>query len=85
MQVDLMPGVGRLLKNLKKNGIPTAVATTSSEEYLKLKTEKNHGQMFERGNYFSHLVMADSDAEVVNGKPAPDINLICAKRFGNCL
>ena len=41
-----MPGVIRLLDHLKNCGIPMALATSSSKEYLSLKTSKNHSSIF---------------------------------------
>ena len=45
-QVDLMPGVVRLLEHLSRCKIPMALATSSSKEYLGLKTSKRHADMF---------------------------------------
>ena len=41
-----MPGVIKLLDHLKNCGIPMALATSSSKEYLSLKTSKNHSSIF---------------------------------------
>ena len=41
-----MPGVVRLLDHLKNCGIPMALATSSSKEYLSLKTSKKHSSIF---------------------------------------
>ena len=45
-KVELMPGVIRLLEHLKNCGIPMALATSSSKEYLSLKTSKKHSSVF---------------------------------------
>jgi len=47
-----MPGAKRLVDYLKKNGIPSAVATSSHREHFELKTQK-HAEMFEK---FEHVV-----------------------------
>ena len=41
-----MPGVVRLLDHLKDCGIPVALATSSSKEYLNIKTSKKHSSIF---------------------------------------
>ncbi|XP_057654562.1 probable pseudouridine-5'-phosphatase [Diorhabda carinulata] len=83
----LLPGVKELVKHLYKNEVPIAVATSSSLEAMLLKT-KDHQEVFK---LFSHIVCGSSDPDVKNGKPAPDIFLVCASRFpdkpdpSNCL
>ncbi|KAG5343555.1 HDHD1 phosphatase, partial [Acromyrmex charruanus] len=74
-----MPGAVRLLKHLKKNNIPIALATSSDQENYELKTSRWH-DLFE---LFHHKVLGGSDPEVVHGKPEPDIFFIAAKRFSN--
>ncbi|XP_012531798.1 pseudouridine-5'-phosphatase [Monomorium pharaonis] len=74
---NLMPGAEKLLRHLKENNIPIALATSSSEKYTNLKTQK-WKHLFD---LFNHKVYGGSDPEVVKGKPHPDIFLIAAKRF----
>lgn len=69
-------GAVQLLKHLKKNNIPIALATSSDRECYELKTSRWY-DLFE---LFHHKVMG-SDPEVVHGKPEPDIFLTAAKRF----
>lgn len=73
----VLPGAKELVLHLHKNNIPIAVATSSSQQAVEVKT-KNLQDMFK---FFNHIVCGSSDPEVKNGKPAPDIFLVCASRF----
>jgi len=70
-------GVEKLLHHLKKNNVPIALATSSSQESSDLKTQKWQ-HIFD---LFNHKVYGGSDPEVLHGKPSPDIFLVAAQRF----
>lgn len=74
--VEFMPGAERLIKHLHANSVPICVATSSGDESVKVKT-KNHQEVFK---LFHHITMG-TDPELKEGKPAPDIFLLAAKRF----
>lgn len=76
---ELLPGAERLLRHLHKHKVPIALATSSSKAMYDLKTTR-HLELFD---LFDHKVYGSSDEEVKNGKPSPDIFLVCARRFGN--
>lgn len=54
-----------------------AVATSSGADSVEVKT-RNHRDVFD---LFDHTVMGSTDAGVLEGKPAPDIFLVAARRF----
>ena len=72
-----LPGATRLTQHLHDVGIPQAVATSSGQELYNIKTA--HLQQW--FNSFQTVVNGD-DPEVKQGKPAPDIFLLAAKRLG---
>ena len=83
-ECKLMPGVEKLTQLLAQEGIPQAMATSSDKDTLEAKII-HHREWF---SLFQTIVTGD-DPEVSEGKPAPDIFLVAAKRLGfppkNCL
>ncbi|XP_023024806.1 probable pseudouridine-5'-phosphatase [Leptinotarsa decemlineata] len=73
----LMPGAKELVEHLHRCGIPIAVATSSREDLMEMKMQF-HQDLYKM---FNHFVCGSSDPEVKNGKPSPDIYLVCASRF----
>ena len=68
---EKMPYVEELLKYLRENNYKIAVASSSDTADIKNNLEKTKLEKY-----------IDSGAEVENGKPAPDVFLLAAKRLG---
>jgi len=73
-EVPLKPGVLEFLKDLKKRGLKTGIATSNSKE-LALAVLDALGL----APYFDEVHMS---CEVKTGKPAPDIYLLVAQYLG---
>lgn len=71
---EKMPYVEELLKYLKENNYKIAVASSSDMADIKNNLEKTKLE-----KYIDDIA---SGAEVENGKPAPDVFLLAAKRLG---
>lgn len=69
-----MPYVEELLKYLRENNYKIAVASSSDTADIKNNLEKTKLE-----KYIDEIA---SGAEVENGKPAPDVFLLAAKRLG---
>jgi pseudouridine-5'-monophosphatase len=76
--VSYMPGAKKLISHFHKEGIPQAIATSSTKNGYELKS-RDQAQLF--NSLFEHVLTASSDPEVKEGKPAPDTFLIAAQRF----
>nr|XP_018906160.1 PREDICTED: pseudouridine-5'-phosphatase-like [Bemisia tabaci] len=71
------PGAEKLIHHLAAHKIPMAIATSAWIEMLET-LKACHAKTF---SLFHHIVAGDSDPEVREGKPSPDIFLVCASRF----
>ena len=80
-EIDYKPGAFAFLKQLKEQGIRTAICTSNSKELVNAV-----GEHLGFIPYFDEII---SSGEVKNGKPAPDIYLEAAHRVSvspeNCL
>ncbi|KNC49500.1 HAD-superfamily hydrolase [Thecamonas trahens ATCC 50062] len=73
----VMPGALELMAAFRDAGVPMSLCTSSKASSVAVK-ESTKADMF---SLFSARVCGD-DAELKNGKPAPDIFLLGAKRLG---
>lgn len=71
-----LPGVMRLVKHLKKHGIPIAVATSSHRVNFEIKS-RNNQDLF---TLFDVIVCGD-DPAIKQGKPNPDIFYVAKDRL----
>ena len=76
-EMQMMSGAEQLLRSLKRQNIPIAIATSSASHTVPLKTK--HHPVFSE---CIDVVVTGDDPLVVNGKPSPDIFLLAAKRLG---
>ena len=74
---EALPGAKEMTTHFSKLGISQALATSSSSPMFEAKFEK-HKKWFSQ---FAQIVRGD-DPELKEGKPAPDIFLLAAKRLG---
>ena len=74
---EALPGAQNLVRQLHRNGIPIALASSSSYELYEIKSHK-HRSWFD---LFDAVVTGDNP-KIKNGKPSPDIFLHAAKELG---
>ncbi|KAJ2303467.1 Pseudouridine-5'-phosphatase [Coemansia sp. Cherry 401B] len=77
----MMPGAERLLRHLTAHSVPIALATSSSKQMFRIKTEI-HDTVFEL--FGDHITCGD-DPDVKHAKPAPDIFLTAMQRLDSSL
>ncbi|XP_024991829.1 bifunctional riboflavin kinase/FMN phosphatase-like isoform X2 [Cynara cardunculus var. scolymus] len=75
LQAKALPGVNRLIKHLRKHGVPYALASNSRRKSIEIKVSSQEGWK----EYFSVIVGSE---EVKSGKPSPDIFLETANKMG---
>jgi pseudouridine 5'-phosphatase len=73
-KVELMKGAERLIKHFHEHNVPMAIGTSSEPDLAKLKMSA-YPELFK---LIHHVV---TSADVVNGKPSPDIFLLAARNF----
>lgn len=73
-QMDSMPGVEKLILNLKEKGIPLALASSSYSDVIEIILQKTGLK-----KYFDVVV---SSQMACASKPEPDIFLLTAKKLG---
>mmetsp|Transcript_7081 Transcript_7081/g.13043 ORF Transcript_7081/g.13043 Transcript_7081/m.13043 type:complete len:259 (-) Transcript_7081:291-1067(-) len=74
--IKAMPQVTSLMQRFKDIGLPMCIAT-SSYTHSYIEKMKYHQDI----ESFAELYVCGDDAEVKNGKPAPDIFLVAKKRL----
>ena len=72
----LMPGAELLIRHFHKLGMPLALATSSAKRQMEAKISR-HQELF---SLFTVMVDGE-DPEIKQGKPAPDIFQIAARRL----
>lgn len=72
----VLPGTVELIQHLADHHVPQAIASSSSRHHFEMKTI-NHQQWLQ---LFKITTLGD-DPEIKQGKPAPDIFLLTAKRL----
>lgn len=72
--IKALPGANRLIKHLKSNGVPIALASNSPRESIDAKISFHDGWK----DSFSVIIGGD---EVRTGKPSPDIFFEAARRL----
>jgi len=71
-----LPGTVELIQNLSTHNVHQAIASSSSRHHFEMKTV-NHQQWLK----LIPLTILGDDPEIKQGKPAPDIFLLTAKRL----
>jgi HAD superfamily hydrolase (TIGR01509 family) len=73
---QILPGTIELIQHLGKHHVPQAIASSSSRHNFAMKTIHHQGWL----KLFTTITLGD-DPEIKQGKPAPDIFLLAAKRL----
>ncbi|MEY2859056.1 MAG: hypothetical protein RLZZ74_3369 [Cyanobacteriota bacterium] len=73
---QILPGTVELIKHLAEYHVPQAIASSSSQHHFAMKTVHHQEWL----KLFEITTLGD-DPEIKQGKPAPDIFLLAAKRL----
>ncbi|MCD8105528.1 MAG: HAD family phosphatase [Lachnospiraceae bacterium] len=73
-EVPLKAGAEDFLRYLKRQGIPTAIASSNSQDLIRASLANNHVEEF-----FNRIV---TSCEVARGKPSPDVYLYASEALG---
>ena len=75
-KAQVLPGTVELIEHLASHNIPQAIASSSSQHHFDLKTINHQSWL----KLLQNTTLGD-DPEIKQGKPAPDIFLLAAKRL----
>ena len=75
-KAQVLPGTVELIEHLASHNIPQAIASSSSQHHFDLKTVNHQSWL----KLLQNITLGD-DPEIKQGKPAPDIFLLAAKRL----
>jgi HAD superfamily hydrolase (TIGR01509 family) len=73
----ILPGTVELIQHLAEHNVPQAIASSSARPNFEMKTVHHQGWL----KHFTTTTLGD-DPAIKQGKPAPDIFLLTAKRLG---
>ncbi|XP_044729865.1 pseudouridine-5'-phosphatase-like [Chrysoperla carnea] len=73
----MCPGADKLVNYFSRNGIPMAIATTTSDLAFRHMVV-NHMELIKK---FEHILLSNSDRMPRRGTPHPQMYIVCAARF----
>ena len=77
-KIPMVLGAEKMIRTLYEHNIPMAIVTNLESRVFEKLLERTVGL---EEQYISHYVCSATDPEIEASKPAPDVYLVCAKRF----